>query len=93
MPGKSRAGRGAGYQVSLWFLSLPDADFAVARVAQRVSEGGHNVPEDVIRRRFKAGFENFHHLCRPLVNRWALYDNSGAAPILLDEGASPEPRA
>lgn len=85
--------REAGYQVSLWFLSLPAADFAVARVAQRVSEGGHNVPEDVIRRRFDAGQANFHNLYRPLVNRWALYDNSGAAPVLLDEGGSPETHA
>jgi predicted ABC-type ATPase len=80
----------AGYQVSLWFLSLPSADVALARVAQRVREGGHDVPEHVVRRRFAAGIENFHRLYCPLVNRWALYDNSGAAPVLLDEGASPE---
>ena len=50
-----------GYQVKLWFLSLPSADIAVSRVAIRVSQGGHNIPEQIIRRRFKAGLHNFHH--------------------------------
>ena len=49
-----------GYQVKLWFLSLPNEEIAVSRVARRVLQGGHNIPEDVIRRRFRAGLENFH---------------------------------
>ena len=49
-----------GYQVKLWFLSLPNEDIAVSRVARRVLQGGHNIPEPVIRRRFKAGLANFH---------------------------------
>jgi predicted ABC-type ATPase len=48
-----------GYKVKLWFLSLPNEDIAVSRVAHRVQQGGHNIPEDVIRRRFKAGLANF----------------------------------
>jgi predicted ABC-type ATPase len=48
-----------GYQVKLWFLSLPNEDIAVSRVARRVLQGGHNIPEDVIRRRFKAGLKIF----------------------------------
>lgn len=51
--------RAAGYQVSLLFLSLPNADVAVARVAERVRQGGHDVPKAVIRRRFAAGLKNF----------------------------------
>jgi predicted ABC-type ATPase len=47
-----------GYQVKLWFLSLPNEDIAVSRVARRVQQGGHNIPEDMIRRRFNAGLEN-----------------------------------
>ena len=58
---------------------------AVARVAQRVREGGHDVPEDVIRRRFDAGWRNFGQLYRDLVDGWILYDNSGDEPRLLDE--------
>ncbi len=73
-----------GYQVKLWFLSLPSADLAVSRVAQRVMQGGHNIPEDVILRRFKAGLKNFNqHYCYA-VDSWMLYDNSGMAPKLLD---------
>ena len=49
-----------GYQVKLWFLSLPNDDVAVARVALRVAQGGHNIPDEVIRRRFKAGLNNFY---------------------------------
>lgn len=73
-----------GYQVKLWFLSLPSGDLAVSRVAQRVMQGGHNIPEDVIRRRFKAGLKNFNQYYCYAVNSWMLYDNSGMKPKLLD---------
>jgi hypothetical protein len=65
-----------GYQVKLWFLSLPSADIAVSRVAIRVSQGGHNIPEQIIRRRFKAGLHNFHHRYNKIVDAWAFYENS-----------------
>ncbi len=65
-----------GYQVKLWFLSLPSADIAVSRVAIRVSQGGHNIPEQIIRRRFKAGLHNFHHRYNKVVDAWAFYENS-----------------
>lgn len=73
-----------GYQVKLWFLCLPSDDIAVARVARRVVQGGHNIPEDVIRRRFKAGLENFHNNYSKVVNSWALYDSAGMHPKLID---------
>jgi len=60
------------------------ADEAIARVAQRVKQGGHDIPETVIRRRFDAGIANFKHLYAPCVDAWALYDNAGAEPVLLD---------
>lgn len=78
----------AGYHVRLIFLSLPDADTAVERVAQRVAEGGHNIPEDVIRRRFAAGRTNFETLYKPAVDHWVLYDNSGTELVLLEKGLS-----
>ena len=81
---KIKCWQALGYQVKLWFLSLPSDDLAVARVAQRVMQGGHNIPEDVIRRRFKAGIKNFNqHYCYA-VDSWMLYDNSGMTPKLLD---------
>ncbi|MEA3275793.1 MAG: Zeta toxin family protein [Pseudomonadota bacterium] len=78
-----------GYFVELFFLRLPDADFAISRVRQRVAEGGHAVPEPVIRRRFKAGWRNFEILFRPIVNAWAVYDNSGVTPHLIAKGVNP----
>ena len=75
-----------GYHVELIFLSLPDPDVAVARVAARVSQGGHNVPEDVIRRRFTLGLQNLTDIYRQLVDAWVLYDNSGSVPKLLEWG-------
>jgi predicted ABC-type ATPase len=57
---------------------------AVARVSARVAQGGHSIPEAVIRRRFDAGLRNLHEVYRPLVNAWALYDNSGPERVLID---------
>lgn len=76
--------RAAGYWVELIFLRLGTADEAVARVAQRVRQGGHDIPEAVIRRRFDAGLENFSRHYAQAVDAWALYDNSGELPRLLD---------
>ena len=83
------AWRTAGYQVHLIFLQLHDADLAVARVAVRVAQGGHDVAEAVIRRRFAQGWSNFQNVYRELVDSWRLYDNSGAQAVLVDQGARP----
>ncbi len=74
------------YQVSLYFLSLPDAETAIERVAQRVRQGGHDVPKDVIRRRFEAGRRNFLDRYRQIVDDWTLYDNSGQELVVLEWG-------
>ncbi len=79
----------AGYRVKLIFLQLASADEAIARVAQRVKQGGHHIPEDVIRRRFVAGKNNFDQLYAPAVDGWALYDNSGSIPKLTDWSERP----
>jgi predicted ABC-type ATPase len=73
-----------GYEVKLWFLSLPSADVAVSRVEVRVSQGGHNIPEHVIRRRFKAGLHNFHNLYSKAVDSWVVYDSYVQPPKVLD---------
>ncbi len=83
-----REWRALGYWVELFFLALPSADMAVARVAERVKQGGHDVPETVIRRRFEAGQRNFAQTYRALVDAWAFYDNSGTIPVLLDAGVN-----
>lgn len=73
------------YRVSLFFLALPTAEIAVARVAARVRQGGHNIPEPVIRRRFDTGLRNFLRY-KQTVDDWALYDNAGAEPVMLEWG-------
>ncbi len=76
----------AGYRIKLIFLSLPDVEIAVKRVRIRVAQGGHNVDETVIRRRFHKGWNNFHDIYKKLVDAWVLYDNSAESPQLIDEG-------
>lgn len=74
-----------GYCVKLLFLRLDSPELAIARVRQRVMAGGHNIPEQIIRRRFKAGLYNLENLYKSLVDEWAVYDNSGIEPKLLEE--------
>ena len=75
-----------GFAVRLVFLSLSDVETAIARVAARVAQGGHFIPEDVIRRRFTAGLRNFHAVHKTLVDGWMLYDNTGESPVKLAAG-------
>ncbi|MGE0667384.1 MAG: zeta toxin family protein [Sphingomonadales bacterium] len=78
--------RAQGYRVSLLFLSLPNVQTAIARVAERVQQGGHDIPEAVIRRRFTAGWDNFHRHYKHVVDDWALYDNTNTEPVMLEWG-------
>jgi predicted ABC-type ATPase len=66
----------AGYQIQLVYFWLASADLAVARVAERVRMGGHNIPEDTIRRRYRASIGNLFRLYFPLAHSWKVYDNS-----------------
>jgi len=67
----------AGYRAHLIYLWLPRAELAIARVANRVQRGGHDIPEDVVRRRYESGLRNFFSLYIPFVYSWRLFDNSG----------------
>jgi predicted ABC-type ATPase len=78
--------RDAGYNVKIVFLRLPSVDLAISRVAARVAQGGHDVAETDIRRRFRAGLENFRRVYQPLVDAWVLYDNAGEQPEMLEWG-------
>ena len=73
--------RADGYTVKLIFLSLATPEEAITRVSQ----GGHDVPEAVIPRRFHAGLRNFQDIYRHCVDDWFLYNNSGTIPILLEK--------
>ncbi|HEV7225457.1 MAG TPA: AAA family ATPase [Pirellulales bacterium] len=78
--------RSQGYEFALLFLWLHSPDHAVARVAERVKLGGHDVPETVIRRRYVAGLRNFFQLYQPMAKVWRFYDNSRAKPNLIAAG-------
>jgi predicted ABC-type ATPase len=77
-----------GYRIVLFFLWLPNADMAVARVENRVKEGGHGVPPEDIRRRYQAGVQNLFRLYRPILDSWWLLDASRLPPklIAIEEG-------
>ena len=75
--------RESGYLLDLVFLWLPSADFAVARVRERVRSGGHDVPEETIRRRYARGVRNLFAAYMPLVTGWRVYDGSRPRPELV----------
>jgi predicted ABC-type ATPase len=81
--------RAAGYNVKLIYLGLSSPDEAVNRVARRVSQGGHDIPESTIRRRFAAGLKNFLEIYRHRVDYWLWLDNSSLRPVLKKEGHNP----
>jgi predicted ABC-type ATPase len=81
-----RQWKSAGYSIEIVFLRLNSPQLAVRRVAARVRQGGHDVPPDDIVRRFDRGWHNFCLVYRPLADAWAVYDNSGDAPRLLEKG-------
>lgn len=64
------------YEVTLTYFWLESADHAIERVARRVKQGGHNIPDDVVKRRYENGIRNMFKLFMPIVNKWTIYDNS-----------------
>jgi predicted ABC-type ATPase len=64
-----------GYSVGLIYLRLASADQAIARVKRRVAAGGHNVPDDVVRRRFDKSREYLERVYKPIVDEWYIFDS------------------
>ena len=81
--------RQLGYRIELFFLSLPSVEVAVQRVAERVRQGGHDIPETIIRRRFVSGRRMFADVYQPLVDKRVLYDNAGDEPVIMDRSDKP----
>lgn len=65
-----------GWETDLVFLWLCRPEIAIERVKERVSAGGHDIPEETIRRRYQAGIRNFFRLYQPVVKSWSVYDHS-----------------
>jgi predicted ABC-type ATPase len=68
--------RDSGYRIEVYYFWLMSADLAVARVAHRVSRGGHSIPEETVRRRYRQSIQNFFNLYRPTATAWWVYNNS-----------------
>ncbi|HHP7242790.1 MAG TPA: zeta toxin family protein [Cyclobacteriaceae bacterium] len=78
------------YQITCLFFWLDSEELAISRVATRVKEGGHNIPEEVIRRRYSGGLKNFFNLFLPKVDNWLFVNNSGDSYEIIAEGSMNE---
>jgi predicted ABC-type ATPase len=74
-----------GYDLHIFFLWIPSPELAIARIKDRVAEGGHDVPVEDVKRRFARGIYNFFKLYQTLLDSWLLFDNSGSKPLLVAE--------
>ena len=74
-----------GYSVKLWFIALSSPELAISRVNERVAQGGHNIPEEVIRRRYTAGLKNLPKY-QKVVKSWVLLDGDKTPPEQTDQG-------
>ena len=77
--------RREGYRVEIVYLRLKSTQLALRRVAARVRQGGHDVPRSDVVRRYSRGWNNFQSIYRPLADSWAIYENSGQSPQLLEQ--------
>ena len=73
------------YNIIIYYHKIPTVEFAIERVKLRVSQGGHNVPEQDIIRRFERSWINFEQIYKPLADSWIVFDTSGNQPVILDE--------
>jgi predicted ABC-type ATPase len=72
-----------GYLIHVFFLWIPNAKLAVERIKLRVRNGGHHIPEAIVRRRFGRSLPNFLRFYKPLVDSWIIFDNSGDVPKMI----------
>ncbi|MBO5471587.1 MAG: zeta toxin family protein [Bacteroidales bacterium] len=82
-----RIAQEAGYTVTLLYFWLNSPELAVERVAARVGTGGHDIPEETIRRRYRVGIDYFFHDYAPICERWILADNSQIPFRVIAEGS------
>jgi predicted ABC-type ATPase len=75
-----------GYEIHLFFLWLKSVELALSRIRERVSRGGHDIPELVVRRRFDRSMRNFLLYYREVADGWTLFDNSGQVPKAIATG-------
>lgn len=78
--------REKGYTIVLLYFWLSSPEIAIERIRSRVSAGGHNIPDDVVRRRYHMGLEYFFSTYAPLSDKWILADNSMPQFEVIAEG-------
>jgi len=76
-----------GYEVTLLFFWLSSPQMAMERVAKRVSKGGHNIPADVIERRYYRGIRNLVYLYIPICDKWLIVNNTDLGPVFVAQSA------
>lgn len=74
-----------GYQTSLLFFWLMNVELAIERVKTRVSEGGHNIETDILKRRYIRGLQNLFNIYLPIIDEVMIFDNSSEKPDLIAE--------
>ncbi|MFP5040609.1 zeta toxin family protein [Parasediminibacterium sp. JCM 36343] len=74
-----------GYEVILLFFYLPSVELAKLRVASRVKKGGHNIPSEVVERRYTLGIQNLFKFIK-IVDHWSVYKNDISPPVIIAEG-------
>ncbi|MEO6131859.1 MAG: zeta toxin family protein [Saprospiraceae bacterium] len=81
-----REAQNANYYTTLVFFYLDSPELAIERVRTRVLEGGHSIPEEIVRRRYAIGIYNFNHLFFNMVDKWMVFDNSNNPLTFVAEG-------
>jgi predicted ABC-type ATPase len=79
-----------GYKITLLYFWLKSPDIAKKRVAKRVSQGGHNIPDEVVERRYYRGISNLLNLYIPIVDKWTVFDNMKVGPTIIARGTMNE---
>jgi len=71
------------YLIHIFFLWITNVKLALERIELRIRNGGHHIPESIVRRRFDRSLPNFLQFYKPLADSWAIFDNSGDAPKMI----------
>jgi predicted ABC-type ATPase len=85
--GRLKRWKAAGYRIEIVYLRLRSPGLALRRIAARVRQGGHNVPQADVLRRFDGSWRNFQESYRLLADAWSVYDNSGSNPRLVERSS------
>ncbi len=75
--------RKRGYLIHIFFLWITNVKLALERIELRIRNGGHHIPESIVRRRFDRSLPNFLRIYKPLADSWAIFDNSGDTPKII----------